>query len=82
VKLNQSVTKILVGIQLVEIAMVTNLKDIKTTMEMIKLVIQTEVPRHAIGVLAVHMFAVNPDPSSAINHSSIQQQGQRNGDGG
>jgi len=53
--------------------MVTNLKDIKTTMEMIKLVIQTEVPRHAIGVLAVHMFAVNPDPSSAIKHSSILQ---------
>jgi hypothetical protein len=62
-----------VGIQLVEIAMVTNLKDIKTTMEKIKLVIQTEEQRHAIGVLAARMFVVNLDSRSAINHSSILQ---------
>jgi len=71
-----------VGIQLVEIAMVINLKDIKTTTEMIKHVIQTEVPRHAIGVLAVHMFAVNPDSRSSITNSLIQQQRQRDGDSG
>jgi hypothetical protein len=59
-----------------------NQRDIVTTMEMIKLVIQMEVPRHAIGVLAARMFAVNQYPRSVINHSSILQQGQRNGDGG
>jgi hypothetical protein len=48
-------------IQLVEIAMVTNLKDIKTMTEMIKHVIQTGVLKHAIGVLAARMFAVKLD---------------------
>jgi hypothetical protein len=73
VKLNQSVTKIQMEIQLVEIATVTNLKDIKTTMEMIKHVIQTGIHKHAIGVLAARMFAANPDPRSVINHSLILQ---------
>jgi hypothetical protein len=59
-----------------------NQRHIVTTTEMIKLVIQTEVPRHAIGVLAARMFAANPDPRSVINHSLILQQGPRNGDGG
>ena len=59
-----------------------NQRHIKTTMEMIKHVIQTGVHKHAIGVLAAHMFAVNQYPRSVINHSLILQQGSRNGDGG
>jgi hypothetical protein len=42
-------------------------------MEKIKLVVQTEEQRHAIGVLAARMFVVNLDSRSVINHLSILQ---------